>query len=42
MDVIDMTIHAINVNILRSRILTNMCKDVLSNLAVEIWFAILC
>ena len=42
MDVVDITIHAINVNILRSRILTNMSKDLLADVAVEVWFAILC
>ena len=42
MDVVNITIHAINVNILRSRILANMRKEVSSNVAVEIWFAILC
>jgi len=41
MDVVDITIHAINVNILRSRILTNMRKDFLADVAVQVWFAIL-
>ena len=42
MDVVDIAIHAINVNILRSRILTNMRKDFVSDVAVEVRFAILC
>jgi len=42
MDVVDITIQGINVDILCSRIITNMPKDVLSDFGVEIWFAILC